>query len=385
MRKLVTAGMCAALVGCAAKGAEPVGVVEASGERPSFEAFRAEAFQDESGVWVYDGDLPASDEEDLRALYEELFPRGGALIVQQVSGRDRVWSSTEKHQLTYCVSTAFGARYGEVLAATQQAADDWMAVADVSFQHVPEEDGRCDASNPRVLFDVRPSSTTRYLARAFFPGFPRAQRNVLVSSTAFGSSFTLVGVLRHELGHVLGFLHEHIRPPGTSCPEGGRYRELTPYDPNSAMHYPQCGGSNFRLELSTLDAAGASAVYGAPVASTPEPEPEPAPAPTPVPRGTPRSGSASASVARGQEIPFSPLAVFEGSTFEVSMTGSGDADLYVAFDRAPTTRSFDCRPFTPTSTETCSLTVPAGATEAHVMIRGYTAASFRIDARWVAP
>ena len=55
-----------------------------------------------------------------------------------------------------------------------------------------------------------------YLARAYFPNEPRRDRNVLIDETSFDldpdEKLTLVGILRHELGHTLGWRHEHTRP-----------------------------------------------------------------------------------------------------------------------------------------------------------------------------
>ena len=45
---------------------------------------------------------------------------------------------------------------------------------------------------------------------------------------------------RHELGHILGFRHEHIRSEAnSSCDEGGAFRAVTDYDQASVMHYLQ--------------------------------------------------------------------------------------------------------------------------------------------------
>jgi hypothetical protein len=60
------------------------------------------------------------------------------------------------------------------------------------------------------------------------------------------------------------------------------------------------------------------------------------------------------------------------------MTGSGDPDLYVRFGAAPTLTTFDCRPFQTGATETCTLTVPAGRTQAFLMVRGFRAGSFNL-------
>ncbi|WP_305080690.1 S8 family peptidase [Microbulbifer sediminum] len=59
--------------------------------------------------------------------------------------------------------------------------------------------------------------------------------------------------------------------------------------------------------------------------------------------------------------------------FQIS-GGSGDADLYVRFGSAPTTSTYDCRPYLSGNNETCSISnVQAGTY--HVMLRGYTSFS----------
>ena len=56
-------------------------------------------------------------------------------------------------------------------------------------------------------------------------------------------------------------------------------------------------------------------------------------------------------------------------TFQIS-GGSGDADLYVRFASAPTTGTYDCRPWRSGNNETCSFPSPNVGTY-HVMLRGY--------------
>jgi microbial collagenase len=53
--------------------------------------------------------------------------------------------------------------------------------------------------------------------------------------------------------------------------------------------------------------------------------------------------------------------------FELS-EGSGDADLYVRFGSAPTTSTYDCRPYLSGNSETCSVAAPQ-AGRYHVMVR----------------
>ncbi|MFT4924022.1 MAG: vibriolysin [Phenylobacterium sp.] len=54
--------------------------------------------------------------------------------------------------------------------------------------------------------------------------------------------------------------------------------------------------------------------------------------------------------------------------------GSGDADLYVKFGSAPTTSSYDCRPYKGGNTEACDFSSASAGTY-HVMVRGYSAYS----------
>jgi Bacterial pre-peptidase C-terminal domain len=81
------------------------------------------------------------------------------------------------------------------------------------------------------------------------------------------------------------------------------------------------------------------------------------------------SGSVARAVEQRWQTPELPAGAY---TF--SMTGTGDADLYVRRGSAPTTTSYDCRPYTSGSAETCTVTLAAPG-PIHVMVRGYAAAS----------
>ncbi|QFT54711.1 M4 family metallopeptidase [Microbulbifer sp. THAF38] len=54
--------------------------------------------------------------------------------------------------------------------------------------------------------------------------------------------------------------------------------------------------------------------------------------------------------------------------------GSGDADLYVRFGAAPTTSTYDCRPFSSGNNETCDISNVQEGTY-YVMVRGYSSFS----------
>ncbi|WP_342378265.1 M57 family metalloprotease [Myxococcus stipitatus] len=239
-------------------------------ETQTWEEFRASAVRDAEGVWIFDGDQAVGSEEELRAFYERQVAGTGtsreALAVYFLNGVDVKWSTTQKRNLTYCVNNVFGANKAAVVAAMNLATADWEAAANVDFIYNPAFDASCTASQTGVVFDVRPvNSSGQYLGRAFFPNAPRSSRNLLIDTVVFGgtSVWTLEGVLRHELGHVLGFVHEHDRCPGGS---GANLRPLTVYDSASVMHYPRVGSTCVSTNpggpiLSPLDRTGARALY----------------------------------------------------------------------------------------------------------------------------
>ncbi|MEE2828059.1 MAG: pre-peptidase C-terminal domain-containing protein [Myxococcota bacterium] len=75
-----------------------------------------------------------------------------------------------------------------------------------------------------------------------------------------------------------------------------------------------------------------------------------------------------------------PVFVQAGTPVEVSMTGTGDADLYVRLGAQPTTSEYDCRPYTNSSDEVCTIDVPQGGAHLYVSVRGYSGdPSFEVE------
>ncbi len=101
--------------------------------------------------------------------------------------------------------------------------------------------------------------------------------------------------------------------------------------------------------------------------------------------GTPTSQTINDSVASGAADNFGPYSVVAGTQFKVVMSGSGDPDLYVRFGAAPTTTTYNCRPYTSGAAETCDLTVPAGQSTAYIMVRGYSAATYTLNINYTKP
>ncbi|WP_394828402.1 M57 family metalloprotease [Pendulispora albinea] len=244
----------------------------------TYEEFRAQTYREpDTGVFIVNGDTPVETEEQLRDVYADYVrsfekakdPEVGTtrqpLAVNRIGEKDDRWSYVRQRNITYCVSTAFGDKYNAVVGALREATSTWRQSISIYFQHRSDQDATCTASNTNVTFDVRPVTAQPYLARAFLPSSTRPNRNILIDASAFGNivPYTLAGVLRHEVGHTLGFRHEHTRPEAGACFEDNNWRALTPYDAYSVMHYPPCNGANRKdLTLTFSDTSGAHPLYG---------------------------------------------------------------------------------------------------------------------------
>jgi hypothetical protein len=281
---------------------------------PTFSEFAATVPQRPDGVFVVDGDLPIRDENELynyylanfgltstgttiKPNYWGVFDQPSSLIQPQLAiaynGGDVKWNDSQKLSLTYCVSTSFnnprfagGIGQYYVTSAMLTAAEGWQGAAYVNYTHVASQDTNC-ANSTSVMFRVLPYIPVGLFdpleASSFYPDYPASQRNLYVNVNAIptpSAGLTLSGLLRHELGHTLGFVHEHIRPEANAplCRENAVYRALTTYDVYSVMHYRSgCNGVPGDYYLTTLDKTGVRSVYG----TRPAPPAPPPPAPPP--------------------------------------------------------------------------------------------------------
>ena len=371
----------------------------------TFEDFKGRVHKEpfEGGKYIVNGDTPIANEKQLREFYDQHVrqPSPKVLILAQVNSMDQKWNQEQKKKLTYCVSNTFGAHHADVVQQMASATGEWGKWATVHYIYDASQDGNYVASNEAVVFDVRPVNVNGdYLARAFFPNEPRAGRNVLIDDSSFrlppNEKLQLAGILRHELGHTLGFRHEQTRPESGTCFEDTDWKQLTTYDAFSVMHYPQCNGKgDWSLVLTDKDKNGVACVYGpnppfaidktlivnAAVCATDQTVAPPV--------GAPQTQTFSGqSVAQDKQKSYGPFPVAGGSPLTVKMGGAGatgDPDLYVRFGSQPFVHMYDCRPFVDGPNELCALTVPASAKQVFVMVRGFTAGTYELQITRVPP
>lgn len=260
----------------------------------SFEEFKQCTYREpDTGIWIVDGDNPITDESKLRDFYNALMgnkdkptiqgSKPGLMatqsnklvpeaIIKQKNGKDVTWPEAQRCSLKYCISKeSTGSKYDEIVNAMKNATQAWSSNVGVRFIHKQDEDNNCNFKNNNVVFDVQFVSGRSYLARAFYPDQDRTTRNLFIDDSAFNIQrplLTLEGILRHELGHIIGLRHEHTRPEAAKeCFEDKNWRVLSPYTFNSVMHYPHCTddrNTSWELKITENDIKGVISVYGGP-------------------------------------------------------------------------------------------------------------------------
>jgi hypothetical protein len=99
-------------------------------------------------------------------------------------------------------------------------------------------------------------------------------------------------------------------------------------------------------------------------------------APSPSWAGLDEAGTVAGGAEKRWQTPQLPAGSY---LFELS--GTGDADLYTRVGAAPTTTTYDCRPYASGSNERCAVNLAAPGV-IHLMVRGYaTSSSFRLTGK----
>jgi hypothetical protein len=214
-----------------------------------------------SGYYVVDGDMRMTEGEirqmvkdRAKALKgENPWPdtaKAGEMIVNTKGGVVTCYRKIKDRKLTFAVDkSSFAAApdadaYAKIRKEVAAAAKDWVdACPECQFSFT--EVNKPAPVEGDAFFIVRyigPQGSL--IAQAFFPGDDVSLRYLDIAKGYYTSSYDKVGVLRHELGHALGYRHEQNRPETpVQCnfvPEDNDWATIgnVSYTPKSVMHYP---------------------------------------------------------------------------------------------------------------------------------------------------
>lgn len=192
-------------------------------------------------------------------------------LAKRLNGRSAVWPNGSILKYTI-LRRSFDSpeNFQRIRAYMDEATKGWMRVCNIRFEYDSSQTGLPRDSGPvnGLSFVIRELNVNGdFIASAFFPGDPIYKRKLFIDPSFYGSSFQQAGVLRHELGHILGFRHEHVWSQEEACrgesiiAEGLGAQRVTVYDPYSVMHY-KCGNSGtLDLKITGYDSIGARKVY----------------------------------------------------------------------------------------------------------------------------
>jgi hypothetical protein len=234
--------------------------------------------------YVVEGDILMSEEEVQLYLEKKrqaptLADTAGELIVEKDEQGNRIfWKRPEDRILTYAIRRdGFpNGLHEKVAALMEQATTAWeeaCPTCGIDFQYQAAEDVNPSLERVKFIVEYRepgPGDSPNVLAFAFFPNDPPSEFHVVVLPAFFTSVEDQTAVLIHELGHVLGYRHEHILSPDAGCAAykagelaiDSTFEPLGGYDVKSIMHYPCGGKAAFLPALSDGDEQQHSQLYG---------------------------------------------------------------------------------------------------------------------------
>jgi hypothetical protein len=240
-------------------------------------------------VYVVEEDMVFDDPLSARAYLDTLGPQQKSIVNLTGAGKRDVRADTDPstplYEFTYCFESAAwggtvdldrngraddfdGDGYADVMptiadvrVGLEAGMRAWEGVGNVRFVYASASDG-AGCAKSGVSFRIALDATSACTATGPFPS--RARQALTVPRCGLGELLAI-----HELGHTIGFRHEHIHSGATPrCGEGdSSYEQLfADYDGQSAMVYANCTKGSFigGFRVSRMDGMGARILYGNP-------------------------------------------------------------------------------------------------------------------------
>jgi len=204
------------------------------------------------------------------------------------------WGESRKLELSYCINFMPGvdaeldANYEMTIRALNATMAEWERVTGANFIHIAEDDTPDEppsfmpqGEETAVKPECAPGTNAYFGVFSFESGNVQGQTtaipqgwddpdleplgggvlsrllqlNTSLIEGGFGDSYLRL-VLRHELGHIMGFVHEEVNLPGQTdddCTDADPRPLIMPYDAASVMASPDCDGFADAEQLSHGD------------------------------------------------------------------------------------------------------------------------------------
>lgn len=231
---------------------------------------------DSKKYYIVEGDLLLNEYEYTQYRISLLVPIDSTRLEEKLVGEirnNKIVKWPQDYVIKFCISkNTFQTldQYNLVKENMKVATKEWENTCNVRFYYDENKDiNNILTPTSDLTFVVMGYNTnSSFIASAFFPYDPPTKRRLLIDPSYFNTSYDKIGVLRHELGHILGFRHEHIRGNVPLICKGESSVgtiNITQYDPKSVMHYFCEGIGNIKLEITEIDRQGSQSIYGSPL------------------------------------------------------------------------------------------------------------------------
>jgi hypothetical protein len=168
-----------------------------------------------------------------------------------------------------------GRSYDSIVARLSRATAQWHNICNVSFEYHPELDNKSPFPINKVDFLViNSNNTSSFVATSFSPDKEQSLHYLILYKNYWISIFDMTGVIRHEIGHILGFRHEQLFNSTLvplSCKGDPKNdpdwlnlnrMDIGTYDKISLMHYycPPSSG-NLKFSFSSNDSLSYKLIF----------------------------------------------------------------------------------------------------------------------------
>lgn len=226
--------------------------------------FLKEGVKDENGYYIVEGDLLLTEEEikdyDRYLATDSITKKAinrnessDSILINTLSnGKLDLWPVTENTELTYAINTSWlnntsfsKDEYKVIVEKMRTVVEEWNALCDschVKFKHLIEYDGRPSYNN--VDFIVRKVDVEgKYIATSFYPSLAKQRHYINIDNSFFdpNTNYDQSSILRHILGHVLGYRHQQTDQLGACRSAWTEYTPIKFFSSSSVMHRP-CEG-----------------------------------------------------------------------------------------------------------------------------------------------